>query len=102
MGQHEPVTIVPNTRTATLYGVREVTEAYYCNYGLNPDYRRELGNHGMVISGLGSQGEVRIVELPDHRFFIATLFLPQARSTPDRPHPVISGYAAAVAAYRGT
>ncbi len=86
---------MPGTRTAALYGTGEVTEPYYCNYGVNPEYRRRLEAGGMVISGVGSEGEVRIVELPAHPFFIATLFLPQARSTADHPHPLIAGYAAA-------
>ncbi len=100
VGQKQPVTIIPGTRAAALCGAGEVTEAYYCNYGLNPEYRRQLEVAGMVVSGVGGQGEVRIVELPTHPFFIATLFLPQARSTPERPHPLIAGYAAAAAAHR--
>ena len=94
------MTIVPDTRAGTLYGVREATEAYYCNYGVNPAYRRLLEAGGMVVSGVGSEGEVRIVELPTHPFFIATLFLPQARSAPESPHPLIAGYAAAADARR--
>jgi len=50
----------------------------------------------MVVSGVGGEGEIRIVELPSHPFFLATLFLPQTRSTAGRPHPLIAGYAAAV------
>jgi CTP synthase (UTP-ammonia lyase) len=50
------------------------------------------------VSGLGEDGEIRIVELPDHPFFLATLFLPQARSTSATPHPLLRGYAAAVTA----
>ncbi len=100
VGQKQSVTIVPDTRAGTLYGAREATEAYYCNYGVNPAYRRLLEAGGMVVSGVGGQGEVRIVELPTHPFFIATLFLPQARPTAERPHPLIAGYAAAAAAHR--
>ncbi len=98
--QTQPVTIVPGTRAGTLYGARQATEAYYCNYGVNPAYRRLLEAGGMVVSGVGSEGEVRIVELPTHPFFIATLFLPQARSTAESPHPLIAGYAAAAIAHR--
>jgi CTP synthase (UTP-ammonia lyase) len=50
------------------------------------------------VSGVGTEGEIRIVELPDHRFFVATLFLPQARSTADAPHPLLAGFAVAVSA----
>jgi len=52
------------------------------------------------VSGVGETGEMRIVELPEHPFFLATLFLPQARSTASRPHPLLVGYAEAVASAR--
>jgi CTP synthase (UTP-ammonia lyase) len=100
VGQEHPVAIVPGTRAATLYGVEEAIEAYYCNYGINPEYRGLLEAGGLVVSGVGGQDEVRIVELPDHPFFVAALFLPQARSTAESPHPLIIGFAAAVAAHR--
>jgi CTP synthase (UTP-ammonia lyase) len=77
-----------------------VSEAYYCNYGLNPAYRGQLEARGMVVSAVGAQGEVRIIELPEHPFFLATLFLPQAASRPGHAHPLIAGYAAAVSAHR--
>ncbi len=93
------MTIVPGTRAAALYGTASVTEDYYCNYGVNPAYRRPLEEGGMTVSGLGSDGEIRIIELPHPRFFVATLFLPQTRSTAARPHPLLAGYAAAATEY---
>ena len=86
---------MPGTRAAALYGVPDVTEPYYCNYGVNPEYHARLERAGLVTSGVGSEGEVRIAELSAHPFFIATLFLPQARSTADRPHPIVAGFTAA-------
>jgi len=80
--------------------VAEAVEPYYCNYGVNPDYRLQFEACGLRVSGVGSEGEIRIVELPEHPFFIATLFLPQARSTQSRPHPLLAGYAAAVTTCR--
>lgn len=97
VGQRERVTIIPGTRAAQLYGADRPMEAYYCNYGINTEYQRLLETGGMVVSGVGSQGEARIVELPSHPFFVATLFLPQARPATEGLHPVISAYAAAVA-----
>jgi CTP synthase (UTP-ammonia lyase) len=76
--------------------VSDCVEPYYCNYGVNPDYGRELEAHGLRISGVGETGEVRLIEIPDHPFFMATLFLPQARSKPAEPHPLLRGFAAAV------
>ena len=93
------MTIVPGTRAAALYGAAKADEDYYCNYGVNPAYRRPLEAGGMTVSGLGGDGEIRIIELPHHRFFLATLFLPQTRSTAARPHPLLAGYAAAATEY---
>jgi len=100
VGQEQRIVLVPRTRAAGLYGVSEAVEPYYCNYGVNPDYRLQFEACGLRVSGVGSEGEIRIVELPEHPFFIATLFLPQARSTQERPHPLLVGYAAAVHACR--
>ena len=41
------------------------------------------------IAAFGHNGELRAVELPDRRFFIATLYQPQLSSTENWPHPVI-------------
>ena len=75
----------PRTRAARLYARDRATEPYYCNYGVNPDYRLQFEACGLRVSGVGAEGEIRIVELPEHPFFVATLFLPQARSTPRAP-----------------
>ena len=98
VGQQHAVTVRPGTRAAALYGRSAVIEDYYCNYGVNPDYQRLLEDGGLRVSGTGGDGEIRIVELPDHPFFLATLFLPQARSSPSHPHPLIAGFAHAVTA----
>ncbi len=98
VGQSNTVVMRPDTLAARLYGAGEAAEDYYCNYGVNPEYHRRLEEGGLRVSGVGAEGEIRIVELPGHPFFLATLFLPQARSTPAAPHPLLAGYARAVAA----
>jgi CTP synthase (UTP-ammonia lyase) len=98
VGQEQTVRLVAGTEAARLYGASAATEAYYCAYGVNGDYLERLVDGGLRVSGVGEDGEVRIVELPGHPFFLATLFLPQARSTAASPHPLLRGYAAAVAA----
>jgi CTP synthase (UTP-ammonia lyase) len=96
VGQSHPVTLVAGTRATALYGATEAVEEYWCNYGVNPHYAKPLADVGLVVSGRGPEGEIRIVELANHPFFVATLFLPQKRSAPGQPHPVLRGFAAAV------
>jgi len=49
------------------------------------------------MTGSDSEGEVRVIELPGHPFFIGTLFVPHMRSTPQRPHPLVTAFVRAVA-----
>jgi CTP synthase (UTP-ammonia lyase) len=32
------------------------------------------------------------MEISEHPFFIGTLYVPQARSTPDQPHPLVTAF----------
>lgn len=54
-----------------------------------------------MVVARGTRGEVRAVELPNHRFFLATLFQPQLSSTPDTAHPVVVAFLRAAARFKG-
>ena len=61
--------------------------------------RLRMGGHGGRIPGRGSrrQGEIRAIESPTHRFYIATLFQPQLSSKPGKPHPLVLAFVQAAA-----
>ena len=99
-GQRHRVTVRPGTRAAALYGTSSADEEFFCSYGVNPAWVSRLEGAGLVVTGTSDDGEIRIVELPAHPFFLATLFLPQASSSPARPHPVVAGFVAAAEARR--
>ena len=82
----ERLKIVPGTRLHSVCGSEDDSEQYYCNYGVNEEYEKQFQAAGLRVSARGIQGETRAVELPDHRFFIATLFQPQLSSRPEAPH----------------
>ena len=83
----ERLKILPGTRLHFICGSEDDSEQYYCNYGVNEEYERQFQAAGLRVSARGIQGETRAVELPGHRFFIATLFQPQLSSRPEAPHP---------------
>lgn len=89
-GQQMDVQLHPDTLADRTYGSLAATERYYCNFGLNPEHLPALEAGGLMVSGVDHQGEVRVMELPGHPFFLATLFVPQTSSTPGRPHPLLS------------
>jgi CTP synthase (UTP-ammonia lyase) len=92
VGTTQPVTLLPGTLAQRAYGTAAATEQFACNYGLNPAYQEHFSQGGLQVAGRDAAGEVRIVELAAHRFFLATLFLPQLSSSPARPHPLIVAY----------
>jgi CTP synthase (UTP-ammonia lyase) len=92
VGTTQTIKLMPGSLAYRAYGETAVTEQFACNYGLNPAYREHLSAGGLHITGLDPRGEVRIIELGAHRFFMATLFLPQVSSDPGRPHPLIMAY----------
>jgi CTP synthase (UTP-ammonia lyase) len=83
--------VAPDSRAAELYGSGGVEEDYFCNYGLNPDYRPRLEAAGLRVTGVDGDGEARIVELDEHPFYLATLYCFQTRSAPGHPHPLVAG-----------
>jgi CTP synthase (UTP-ammonia lyase) len=91
---------MPGTLCRQAYGEDEAVEEFRCNYGLNLNYRDQIAAGELKVAGVDANGEVRIIELADHRFFVATLFLPQLSSSFDRPHPLIVAYLQAALAGR--
>jgi CTP synthase (UTP-ammonia lyase) len=99
-GKTMEVCLKPASRAAEVYRATRAKEAYYCNFGLNPDYRYQLEGAGLEVSGTDEGGEARIMELPSHPFFVGTLFVPQTRSLKGNPHPLVLAFCRA-AAVRG-
>lgn len=81
----------PGSIAASLYGTSAVEEDFFCNYGLNPDYRQRLEAAGLGVTGVDEDGAARIVELGEHPFFLATLYCFQTRSRSGHPHPLVAG-----------
>jgi len=84
------------SRVAALYGQSEVVEAYHCRFGLNPHYEVLLKDTDLRISGRDTGGEVRIVELEGHPFYVATLFQPERSAFKKHAHPLITAFVGAV------
>lgn len=86
------------SRIASIYRATRGHEHYYCNFGVNPAFEALLTTRDLRASGRDAEGEVRVIELPLHPFFIGTLFVPQVRSTPQSAHPLITAFVNAAVA----
>lgn len=91
-GQSHPVRPLPGSRAAAIYGVESSIEPFFCRYGVNPLYVPQLEAKGLKVAGVSEDGEVRLMELTGHPFFIGALFVPQVASTKDAPHPLVAAF----------
>jgi CTP synthase (UTP-ammonia lyase) len=75
-------------------------EEYHCNFGFYPDYYSMLESGELKVSGVDADGDVRIVELSEHPFFVATLFQPELSALEDRTHPLVRAFIKAATAFQ--
>ncbi|MDP4265483.1 MAG: CTP synthase [Bacteroidota bacterium] len=89
----------PASRTFEIFGDGNIIEKYYCNFGLDSGYQNQLHQKGFKMVGTDKFREARILELENHPFFIATLFVPQDNSTRESPHKLVTGFLQTIARY---
>lgn len=96
VGHEGAVTIEPGSLAERILGAERTVERYHCAYGTNPKHLNVLRDHGLRFSGVDDDGDVRVAELPDHPFYLLTLFQPELA---DRPHPIVRAFADAAAGH---
>ncbi|MBV2153480.1 hypothetical protein [Kitasatospora sp. SUK 42] len=102
VGHEGTIVIAPGTLAERTLGATRTLERYHCSYGLNSAHLDRLRAHGLRFSGTDESGEVRILELPEHPFFLASLFQPELSGDGTRAHPMIRALAAAAVAHADT
>ncbi len=95
VGHEGAIAYAPGTLIQRIMGADRSVERYHCAYGLDPAYLGRLTDAGVVFSARDDAGDVRVLELRDHPFFLATLFQPELAGDGTRAHPVIRAFAEA-------
>ena len=96
-----PCITAEGTKLRECYGKEEIDERHRHRYEFNNDYRAEMQNHGLVISGTSPDGRlVEAVELPGRDFHVGVQFHPEFKSRPNRAHPLFKGFIAAALKYQ--
>jgi CTP synthase len=81
------------TLAKSLYGKKEASERHRHRYEVNPEYHDILKENGMVFSGISPDNRlVEFIELPDHKYFIATQAHPELKSRMENPAPLFYGF----------
>ncbi|WP_314066847.1 CTP synthase [uncultured Vagococcus sp.] len=89
-----PCQLQEGSRAWQAYGEQSVVEERHRHrYEFNNQYRDVMAGHGLVFSGVSPDNRlVEIVELSDHKFYVAAQFHPELISRPNRPQPLFKAF----------
>ena len=92
LGNYE-CTIKKGTLAYKDYKQTKILERHRHRYEFNNKYRDIIEEHGMVISGINEKSDlVEIIEIPNHKHFIAGQFHPEFKSRPTCAHPLFLSF----------
>ncbi len=80
------------SKMASIMGSGLVRETYRCSYGFNPRYRHLIDASELNFTGFDPDGAPRAFELPEHPFYVGTLFQPERSALYDKEHPLITAF----------
>ena len=76
-----------------MYKNSEIIERHRHRYEVNPNYVDALSSAGLDIVGKSKDGKlVEMIEIKDHKWFLACQFHPEFTSNPRDGHPIFNSY----------
>ena len=85
----DAIELKPGSLIAEAYGRSIIEEGYHCNYGIADFFAGQLETSQLQPTGWDNQGEIRVVELRGHPFFVGTLFQHERNALKDKPAPLV-------------
>ena len=87
-----PCKLKEGSKVNECYDDKLIYERHRHRYEFNNEFRQQISEAGMKIVGTSPDGRlVEIVEIPNHKWFVAAQFHPELKSRPNRPHPLFTG-----------
>jgi CTP synthase len=81
------------TITHSIYGHDKISERHRHRYEVNPDHHNILQEHGLIFSGMSPDSRlVEFIELPKHKYFLATQAHPEFKSSLLKPAPLFDAF----------
>ena len=85
--------IAEGTKSAEAYNSTFIAERHNHRSEFNNAYKEQFEKAGMKFAGINpDMGLVEIIELPEHKWYVGTQFLPEYRSTVENPHPLFVNF----------
>lgn len=88
-----PAQLAEGSHARAAYDRELIYERHRHRYEFNNQYLEDFEKAGMQFTGVNPNRRlVEIVEIPSHRWFVATQFHPELKSRPNAPHPLFAGF----------
>ncbi len=85
--------IKPNSKTYSIYKRNEIFERHRHRYEFNPKYAGIFLSKGFIFSGINKEKNlVEIIEIPNHKFFIACQFHAEFTTKILSPNPIFYSF----------
>ena len=85
--------LAEGTKSAEAYGTTFIAERHNHKNEFNNAYKEQFEKAGMKFAGINPEmGLVEIIELPEHKWYVGTQFLPEYRSSVEKPHPLFVNF----------
>ena len=76
-----------------MYKNTEILERHRHRYEVNPKFKDDMNKKGLSVVGTSIDGKlVEMIEIPDHKWFLACQFHPEFTSNPRDGHPIFNSY----------
>ena len=76
-----------------MYKNIEIVERHRHRYEVNPKFKDDMNKKGLSVVGTSIDGKlVEMIEIPDHKWFLACQFHPEFTSNPRDGHPIFNSY----------
>ena len=81
------------SRAYKMYKNEEIVERHRHRYEVNPHYKDMIISSGLDVVGTSIDGKlVEMIEITDHKWFLACQFHPEFTSNPRDGHPIFNSY----------
>ena len=76
-----------------MYKNTQILERHRHRYEVNPKFKDDMNKKGLSVVGTSIDGKlVEMIEIPDHKWFLACQFHPEFTSNPRDGHPIFNSY----------
>lgn len=90
--ESQKIKLVTDSKLWRAYEQTEISEEYFCGFGINPQYLPLFAKSSLRFVGFNDEMIPQAFELENHPFFVGTAFQPERSAREGKVHPLIAAF----------